>query len=78
VAVFLLSFFTLALNEDEWLALHPGCFTAGERASDTHWIGGWVGPRGSPGILEKLKSFFFPGFKPQLVQSVASSLCSLH
>jgi hypothetical protein len=28
----------------EWSAPRPGRFTAGERAPDTHWIAGWVGP----------------------------------
>jgi len=26
-------------------ASRPGRFTLRERASGTHWIGGWVGPR---------------------------------
>jgi len=25
------------LDEGEWLALHPGCFTLAERIPDTHW-----------------------------------------
>jgi len=25
--------------------LHGGRFTAGDRTHETHWIGGWVGPR---------------------------------
>jgi len=29
----------------DWSASRPGRFTARERESDTHWIGGWVGPR---------------------------------
>jgi hypothetical protein len=31
----------------EWSASRPGCFTTGERALDTHCVGGWVGPRAS-------------------------------
>jgi hypothetical protein len=41
IYVFLVS----ALVGGEWSAPRSGRFTAGERASDTHWIGGWVGPR---------------------------------
>jgi hypothetical protein len=36
---------TSALDGDEWSASHPGRFTPKERASGTHWIGGWMGPR---------------------------------
>jgi hypothetical protein len=27
------------------IASRPGRFTPKERAPDTHWIGGWVGPK---------------------------------
>jgi hypothetical protein len=36
---------TLVLDGGEWSASRPGRFTPIERASGTHWIGGWVGPR---------------------------------
>jgi hypothetical protein len=36
---------TLALDGGEWSASRPGRFRPTERAPDTHWIGGWVGPR---------------------------------
>jgi hypothetical protein len=36
---------TSALDGGEWSASRPGRFTPKERASGTHWIGGWVGPR---------------------------------
>jgi hypothetical protein len=36
---------TSALDGGEWSASRPGRFTPRERASGTHWIGGWVGPR---------------------------------
>jgi hypothetical protein len=36
---------TSALDGDEWSASRPGRFNPRERAPDTHWIGGWVGPR---------------------------------
>jgi hypothetical protein len=38
------AFITLATG-CEWPALHPCRFITGERASDTHLTGGWVGPR---------------------------------
>jgi hypothetical protein len=37
-------FLTSVLVVGEWLLSRPGCFTPGERAPGTHWIGGWVGP----------------------------------
>jgi hypothetical protein len=36
---------TSALDGGEWSASRTGHFTSRERASGTHWIGGWVGPR---------------------------------
>jgi hypothetical protein len=36
---------TSALDWGEWSASRPSRFTPRERASGTHWIGGWVGPR---------------------------------
>jgi hypothetical protein len=36
---------TSVLDGGEWSASHPGRFTPREGAADTHWIGGWVGPR---------------------------------
>jgi hypothetical protein len=38
-------FLTSALDGGEWPASGPRSFTPGERATVTHWIGGWVGPR---------------------------------
>jgi hypothetical protein len=40
-------FLTSALVGGEWSASLPCGFTPGERASGTHWIEGWVGPRAS-------------------------------
>jgi hypothetical protein len=40
-----MSSLTSALDEYEWSALRIGRFTPKERAPETHWIGGWVGPR---------------------------------
>jgi hypothetical protein len=36
---------TSVLDGGEWSASRPGRFTPRERAADTPWIGGWVGPR---------------------------------
>jgi hypothetical protein len=36
---------TSALDGREWSASRPGRFAPRERAPDTRWIGGWVGPR---------------------------------
>jgi hypothetical protein len=33
-----------AIDGGEWSASRPGRFTPRERATDTHFIGGWVGP----------------------------------
>jgi hypothetical protein len=38
-------FLTSVLAGDEWPTSRPGQFTLGEKAPDTHWIGGSVGPR---------------------------------
>jgi hypothetical protein len=41
-----------------WVVGFTPCrFTPGERAADTHWIGGWVGPRACLDPSEKRKSF---------------------
>jgi hypothetical protein len=37
-------FLSSALDGGECSATSPGCFTPGENALCTHWIGGWVGP----------------------------------
>jgi hypothetical protein len=38
-------FLTSIIDGGEWSASRRGRFTYGERASGTHWIGGWVDPR---------------------------------
>jgi hypothetical protein len=38
-------FLTSALDGGEWSDSRPVRFTSRERASGTHWIGGWVDPR---------------------------------
>jgi hypothetical protein len=39
------AFLPSALDVGEWSASRPGRFTLREKATGTHWIGGWVGPR---------------------------------
>jgi hypothetical protein len=46
---------TSALDGGEWSASCPGHFTPRERAPDTHWIGGWVGPRAVLNAVVKRK-----------------------
>jgi hypothetical protein len=45
VEVYLHAFLTTALDAGEWSASHPGHFNPREKATSTHWTGGWVGPR---------------------------------
>jgi len=45
VEVQLHAFLTLALVGGEWPASRSGRFTPEERDTDSHWIGGGVGPR---------------------------------
>jgi hypothetical protein len=40
-------------------------FTSGERVTDTHWIGGSVGPRAGLNAVEKRKIFPLLGIKPK-------------
>jgi len=44
-----------ALDGGEWSASCPGRFTPTERASCTHWIGDWVGPRAGLDAVVKRK-----------------------
>jgi hypothetical protein len=48
-------FLTSALVGGESSASRPGCFTPGERAPGTQWIGGWVGTRTRLEDMEKRK-----------------------
>jgi len=43
--VYIHVFLTSSLDEGEWSASRSGRFTPGESVPDTHWTGGWVGPR---------------------------------
>jgi hypothetical protein len=57
-----LAFLTSALDGGEWSASRLGRFTPRERAPDTRWIGGWVGPRRS---VEEKNSHPPPGIEPR-------------
>jgi hypothetical protein len=46
------SFLAMALDGSRWSTLRPGCFTPGENAYSTHWIGGSVGSRDSLDVLD--------------------------
>jgi hypothetical protein len=46
---------TSALDGGEWSASRSGLFTPRERATLTHWIGGWVGLRAVPDAVVKRK-----------------------
>jgi hypothetical protein len=35
---------TSEVDPGQWSTSCPGCFTHGERAPGTQWIGGWMGP----------------------------------
>jgi hypothetical protein len=54
---------TSALAGGEWSASLPGRFTPRERAPDTQWIGGWVGPRVGQDDVEKKKFLTLPGLE---------------
>jgi hypothetical protein len=56
-------FLTSALVGGEWSASRPDLFNPGERATNTHWIGGWVDPRAGLDNVEKRKFLIPPGFE---------------
>jgi hypothetical protein len=43
----------LALDRCQWSASRPGRFNLGQRARDTHWRGGWVGPTAGLDVVKK-------------------------
>jgi hypothetical protein len=57
--------YPLALVESDWSASRPCRFIHRERAHGTHWIGGWVGPRGGLDDMEKWKFLILPGLEPR-------------
>jgi hypothetical protein len=67
-------FLTSALVGLKWSASRSGRLNPGERAPDTHWIGGWMGPRASLNDMEKWKFLPLSGLDsdPLVIQPVAS------
>jgi hypothetical protein len=61
--VYIQVFLTSALVGGEWLDSLPSCFTPGERAPVTHWIGGWVDPRAGLDTAEKKTFLTLLGLK---------------
>jgi len=55
-------------------ALDEGCFTPGETARSTNWIGGWVGPRAGLNAVMKRKIHAPTGNRALVVQPRALSL----
>jgi hypothetical protein len=53
VEVWLYAFLTSALDGSEWSASCPSHFTRRDRATGTHWIGGWISPRAGLDIVVK-------------------------
>jgi hypothetical protein len=66
-------FLTSALVGGEWLTSRCPRLIAGERASGTHWIGAWVGPRASLNEVERRKFLTQPGLKLRPLARRASS-----
>jgi hypothetical protein len=56
-------FLTSALAGGEWSASRPFRFIPGETASDSNWIGGWLGPSASMDDVEKRKWLTLPGLE---------------
>jgi hypothetical protein len=62
-------FLTSALVGGEWSVSRPSHFTSGGKASGTHWMGGWVGPRAGLDDVEKRKFLTLPGLELRPVRS---------
>jgi hypothetical protein len=63
-----------ALVGGEGSPTRPGRFTPrGERAPDTHWIGGWVGPRTGLDDAERRKILFLTGLELRTLGHTARS-----
>jgi hypothetical protein len=74
IDVWIHTFLTSALDGGEWSGSRPCCFTPGERAPGTHWIGGWVDPRAGLDDVEKRKFLTYrdSNSDPSVVQPVSS------
>jgi hypothetical protein len=60
VDVYIHIFLASALVGGEWSVSRSGCFTLGERAPGSHWIGDWVGPIAGLDDVEKRKFLTLP------------------
>jgi hypothetical protein len=69
-----LIFLISALGGGEWSTLRPGRFTPRERASGTHWTGGWVDPRAGLDDVEKRKFFTLSGLELRPLRCPSRSL----
>jgi hypothetical protein len=56
-------FLTSTLGRGELSASRPGRFNPGEVATDTYWIGSWMGPRTGLEAVEKRKFLPLPGLE---------------
>jgi hypothetical protein len=75
VDVYIHIFLTSVLVGCEWSASRSGRFIPGERATGTHWIGGWVGLRAGLDDMEKRNFLTLPGHKLRPLGRPARSLC---
>jgi hypothetical protein len=60
-----------------WSASRPDRSIPGKTAPDTHWIGGWEGPRGTLVNVEKRQFLALPGLELRSLGRSARSQ-SLH
>jgi hypothetical protein len=67
VDVQIYTFLTSSLAGGDWSASCWSCFTPGERAHGTHWIGGLVDPGAGLDDVEKRKFLILPGLELQLL-----------
>ena len=58
------SFLTLAPDGGEWPASLPGHCRPGKKTSDTHRIGGWVGPRAGQKFEAEINLLLLPRSEP--------------
>jgi hypothetical protein len=57
VEVYHHAFSTLALDGGEWSASRSSRFNPGKEPPNSHWIGGWVGPKAGLDAVVKRKIF---------------------
>jgi hypothetical protein len=63
--VYLHAFLISALVGFKWSVSRPDRFTTGKEAPDTHWIGGWFGPRVSLDATAERKNPAIPEIEPR-------------